>query len=152
MARGLNKVMLIGNLGNAPDVRTTAGGMTVAKLSVATASSRKDPQTGNWVEETEWHRVALFGKIAEVAQQYLHKGSKVYIEGRLKTNKWQDDSGNDRYTTEVICNEMQMLDSRGGSGNNSHHDEQAHEAPQQPAPQAQQSHPVPNDFDDDIPF
>jgi single-strand DNA-binding protein len=150
MARGLNKVMIIGNLGNDPDVRATAGGMTVAKLSVATSSSRKDPQTGSWIEETEWHRVALFGRLTEVAQQYLHKGSKVYIEGRLKTNKWQDNNGNDRYTTEVIANEMHMLDSRGG--NNSHHEEHAHESPQQPAPQEQQSPPVPDDFDDDIPF
>ena len=150
MARGLNKVMIIGNLGNDPDVLATAGGMTVAKLSVATSSSRKDQQTGSWIEETEWHRVALFGRLAEVAQQYLHKGSKVYIEGRLKTNKWQDNNGNDRYTTEVIANEMHMLDSRGG--NNSHHEEHAHESPQQPAPQEQQSPPVPDDFDDDIPF
>jgi single-strand DNA-binding protein len=152
MARGLNKVMLIGNLGGDPDVRSSAGGMTIAKFSLATSSSRKDQQTGNWIEETEWHRVALFGRLAEVAQQYLRKGSKVYIEGRIKTNKWQDQDGNDRYTTEVIGNEMQMLDGRGSGGSSSHHDDQAYESPQQPELQSQQPPPAPNDFDDDIPF
>ena len=147
----LNKVMLIGNLGNDPDFRATSNGGAVAKLSLATASSRKDPQTDNWIEETEWHRVTLFGKLAEVAQKYLRKGSKVYIEGRLRTNKWQDKDGNDRYTTDVIGKEMQMLDARGGSSGEDHsyHDDQPPEAQQQSAPEAL---PVPSNFHDDIQF
>ncbi|MFO7787155.1 MAG: single-stranded DNA-binding protein [Halospina sp.] len=117
MARGVNKVILIGNLGADPETRYTANGNPVTNLRLATDESYKDRNTGQMVPRTEWHRIVMFGKIAEVAGQYLRKGSKVYIEGRLQTNKWQDQSGQDRYTTEIIVDingQMQMLDSRGG--------------------------------------
>jgi single-strand DNA-binding protein len=114
MARGINKVILIGNLGADPETRAMPSGMTVANLSVATSESWKDKQSGENKERTEWHKVALFGRLGEIAGEYLKKGSKVYIEGSLRTRKWQDKSGNDRYTTEIIADEMQMLDSRGG--------------------------------------
>ncbi|WP_274520564.1 single-stranded DNA-binding protein, partial [Endozoicomonas atrinae] len=114
MARGVNKVILIGNLGNDPDVRYTPAGAAVANLSIATSEVWNDKQTGQKQEKTEWHRVVFFGKSAERAQQYLHKGSKVFIEGKLQTRKWQDNSGQDRYTTEVVVNgintQFQMLD------------------------------------------
>ncbi len=115
MARGINKVILIGNLGADPETRHTAGGNAVTNLRVATSESWRDRQTGEQRENTEWHNVVLFGRLGEVAGEYLKKGSKVYLEGRLQTRKWQDRDGNDRWTTEVIANEMQMLDSRGGS-------------------------------------
>ncbi len=115
MARGINKVILIGNLGADPDVRHTAGGSAVTNLSLATSESWRDKQSGEMNEKTEWHRVVMFSKLAEIAGEYLRKGSKVYVEGRLQTRKWQDRDGNDRYTTEIVANEMQMLDSRGGS-------------------------------------
>ncbi len=113
MARGINKVILIGNLGSAPELRHLESGKAVAKLSLATTDGWKDKATGQQQERTEWHRVALFDRLAEIAQQYLQKGSKVYIEGRLQTTKWQDNDGKDRYTTEIIGREMQMLDSKG---------------------------------------
>ena len=119
MARGVNKVILIGNLGVDPEVRHTANGNAVTNLSLATDESYKDRNTGQMVPKTEWHRIVMFGKIAEVAGQYLRKGSKVYIEGKLQTRKWQDQSGQDRYTTEIVVDingQMQMLDSRGGDG------------------------------------
>ncbi|WP_097462373.1 single-stranded DNA-binding protein [Mangrovitalea sediminis] len=119
MARGINKVILIGNLGNDPETRYTPNGNAVTNLNIATDESYKDRQTGQMVPRTEWHRVVMFGKVAEVAGQYLRKGSKVYIEGRLQTRKWQDQSGQDRYTTEIVVDingQMQMLDSRGGEG------------------------------------
>ena len=116
MARGINKVILIGNLGADPETRHTAGGNAVTNLSVATSEAWRDRQSGEQRENTEWHRVVLFGKLAEIAGEYLRKGGKVYLEGRLQTRKWQDRDGNDRWTTEIIANEMQMLDSRGGSG------------------------------------
>ena len=116
MARGINKVILVGNLGGEPEVRFTPGGSAVANITIATSSSWRDKQSGEMQERTEWHRVAFFNRLAEIAGEYLHKGSKVYIEGSLKTRKWQDKAGNDRYTTEVIANEMQMLDSRGQGG------------------------------------
>ena len=116
MARGINKVILIGNLGADPETRAMPSGMTVANIRVATSESWKDKQSGEAKERTEWHKVALFGRLGEIAGEYLKKGSKVYIEGSLRTRKWQDKSGNDRYTTEIIANEMQMLDSRGGGG------------------------------------
>ncbi len=117
MARGVNKVILIGHLGNDPEVRYSPNGMAVANISVATNSSIKDKQTGEWKDTTEWHRVVLFERLAEVSGEYLHKGSQVYIEGRLQTRKWQDQSGQDRWTTEIIANEMQMLGGRGaGTG------------------------------------
>ncbi len=114
MARGINKVILIGNLGADPETRAMPSGMTVANIRLATSESWKDKQSGESKERTEWHNVALFGRLGEIAGEYLKKGSKVYIEGSLRTRKWQDKQGNDRYTTEIIGNEMQMLDSRGG--------------------------------------
>jgi single-strand DNA-binding protein len=116
MARGINKVILIGNLGADPETRHTAGGNAVTNLNLATSESWRDRQTGEMKENTEWHRVVMFSKLAEIAGEYLRKGSKVYIEGRLQTRKWQDRDGNDRYTTEIVANEMQMLDGRGGGG------------------------------------
>jgi single-strand DNA-binding protein len=114
MARGINKVILIGNLGADPETRAMPSGMTVANIRVATSESWKDKQSGESKERTEWHNVAMFGRLGEIAGEYLKKGSKVYIEGSLRTRKWQDKQGQDRYTTEIIANEMQMLDSRGG--------------------------------------
>jgi single-strand DNA-binding protein len=159
MARGINKVILVGNLGNDPDVRYTASGSAVANLSVATTDSWKDRQSGERQERTEWHRVVIFGKLAEVAAQYLKKGARVYLEGRLQTRKWQGQDGQDRYTTEVVVDingSMLMLDSRAGAAT----------APfDQPRPQPQTGSepssgyggpppagPGPDDFDDDIPF
>jgi single-strand DNA-binding protein len=116
MARGINKVIIIGNLGQDPDTKAMPSGMTVCNLRIATSESWKDKQTGEMKEQTEWHSVAMFGRLAEIAGEYLRKGSQVYIEGRLRTRKWQDKQGNDRYTTEVVANEMQMLGGRGGGG------------------------------------
>jgi len=116
MARGINKVIIIGNLGQDPETRAMPSGTTVANLRIATSESWKDKTSGEMKEQTEWHSVAMFGRLAEIAGEYLRKGSQVYIEGRLRTRKWQDKSGNDRYTTEIIANEMQMLGSRGGGG------------------------------------
>ena len=115
MARGINKVILIGNLGNDPDVRYTSGGSPIANVSLATSESWRDKETGDMQERTEWHRVVFFSRLAEIVSEYLRKGSKVYVEGRLQTRKWQDRDGNDRYTTEIVANEMQMLDSRGAT-------------------------------------
>ena len=109
MPRGINKVILVGRLGNDPDIRSTASGMTVATISLATSYSVKDQQTGEWKEETEWHRVVFFDKLADIVKEYLKKGSQIYVEGRLRTNKWQDADGKDRYTTEIIARDMQML-------------------------------------------
>ena len=114
MARGINKVILVGNLGNDPDIRYTAGGAAVANISLATTDSWKDKETGEQQDRTEWHKVVFFGRLAEIVGEYLRKGSQVYVEGRLQTRKWQDKSGNDRYTTEIVANEMQMLGGRGG--------------------------------------
>lgn len=113
MARGVNKVILVGNIGQDPDTKYMPSGGAVTNISVATSESWKDKQTGQPVERTEWHRVVFFNKLAEIAAQYLRKGSKVYIEGSLRTRKWQDQSGQDRYTTEIVASEMQMLDGRG---------------------------------------
>ena len=151
MARGVNKAILIGNLGNDPDMRYTAGGAAVANISIATAESWRDKESGEQQERTEWHRVVAFGRLAEIMGEYLRKGSQVYIEGRIQTRKWQDKDGQDRYTTEIVANELQMLGSKGGSSN--------YDAPNQasqsaPAPQAAASSTPPpaDDFDDDIPF
>lgn len=114
MARGINKVILIGHLGADPETRAMPSGMSVANLRLATTESWKDKQSGEQQERTEWHNVALFGRLGEIAAEYLRKGSQVYIEGRLRTRKWQDKEGRDRYTTEIIGNEMQMLGGRGG--------------------------------------
>jgi single-strand DNA-binding protein len=116
MARGINKVILIGHLGADPETRAMPSGMTVANMRLATTESWKDKQSGEQQERTEWHNVALFGRLGEIAAEYLRKGSQVYIEGRLRTRKWQDKEGRDRYTTEIVANEMQMLGGRGGAG------------------------------------
>lgn len=149
MARGVNKVILVGNLGGDPETKYMPNGNAVTNITIATSESWKDKQTGQPVEKTEWHRVVFFNKLAEIAGEYLRKGSQVYVEGQLRTRKWQDQSGADRYTTEIVASEMQMLGGRpeGAQGN------QGQRPPQQQA--AQQSGaqgPMPEDFDDDIPF
>ncbi len=152
-SRGINKVILIGNLGQDPEVRYMPNGGAVCNITVATSESWKDKNTGEPVERTEWHRVVMFRRLAEIAGEYLKKGSKVYIEGKLQTRKWQDQQGNDRYTTEIIADEMQMLDSRGG-GSADFAPRQGSGAPQQNAqPQsAPAAPPADNSYDDDIPF
>ena len=171
---GVNKVIIVGNLGNDPEVRYAANGSAIANISIATSESWTDKNTGDKQEKTEWHRVVMFNRLGEIAGEYLRKGSKVYVEGKLQTRKWQDQSGQDRYTTEVVANTMQMLDSRGGDMGQSGGG--GYQAPSQQAPQQgggqqfgggqpqggqqqqsapQQSAPQPapaNDFDDDIPF
>lgn len=114
MARGVNKVILIGNIGQDPEVRFMPSGNPVCNLRLATTDSWNDRQTGQRQERTEWHSVVLFNKLAEIAQQYVHKGSRLYIEGRLQTRQWQGQDGQNRYSTEIVANDMQMLDSRGG--------------------------------------
>ncbi|MBK1706808.1 single-stranded DNA-binding protein [Halochromatium glycolicum] len=156
---GVNKVILIGNLGADPEVRYMPSGSAVANLRLATSESWRDKTTGEQQERTEWHRVALFGKLGEIAGQYLRKGSKVYIEGKLRTRKWQGQDGQDRYTTEIIVDingTMQMLDSRGGGGGGGG-DADFGRAPaaggsSQPASQSGPPPAAPDDFDDDIPF
>ena len=162
MARGVNKVILVGNLGRDPEVRYTPSGSAVANVTIATSDQWKDKQTGEQQERTEWHRVVFFNRLAEVVAEYVKKGQQIYVEGRIQTRKWQDQSGQDRYTTEIVANEMQMLDSRGGGGggggdgmddyNQSSSPRAA--APQQGnAPAATPNSPAaPDDFDDDIPF
>jgi single-strand DNA-binding protein len=142
MARGINKVILIGNLGQDPEVRYMPQGGAVANLSIATSESWKDKATGEMKEQTEWHRVVIYQRLAEIAGEYLRKGSKVYIEGKLKTRKWQDQQGVERYTTEIVANELQMLDGRGegqggGMGSGMGGGQQAYQprTPQQAAPQ-----------------
>ena len=119
MSRGVNKVILVGNLGQKPDMKYTQSNTAVANLSLASSESWKDKDSGDLKTKTEWHRVVYFGKLAEIAEQYLDKGSKVYVEGKLQTRKWQDQAGNDRYTTEVLGQELTMLDSRGDSSGSS---------------------------------
>lgn len=164
-SRGVNKVILVGNLGNDPEIRYMPNGGAVANITIATSETWRDKATGEQREKTEWHRVALFGKVAEIAGEYLRKGSQVYIEGKLQTRKWQDQSGQDRYTTEVVVQgfdtRMQILGSAPAAANNGGQRQQARPQqggwgqPQQP--QQQQSAPPqynepPMDFDDDIPF
>ena len=151
---GINKVILVGNLGAKPEVKYASNGNAITNLSVATSESWTDKNTGQKQEKTEWHRVSLFGKLAEIAGQYLDKGSKVYVEGKLQTRKWQDKSGADRYTTEVVVSgfngTLQMLDRRDDVGGTS---QQSAPAPRAPAPAADPITPVDNSgFDDDIPF
>lgn len=150
MSRGINKVILIGNLGKDPEVRYMPNGNAVANCTLATSESWKDKNTGETVERTEWHRVVFFRKLAEIVGEYMKKGSKMYIEGKLKTRKWQDKQGVDHWTTEIIGDSMQMLDSRGAGGQQTAGGTQG-SAPQQ---SASQSAPQPqnDDFDDDIPF
>lgn len=162
-SRGVNKVILVGNLGADPEIRYTQNGSAVANLRLATSEQWRDKQTGENQERTEWHRVVMFGRLGEIAGEYLKKGSKVYIEGKLQTRKWQAQDGSDRYSTEVVANEMQMLDSRGGGGDDfggqqggggfqgGQGQQQGGGAPQgQPAPQGGGG--AFDDMDDDIPF
>ena len=168
-SRGINKVILIGNLGADPEVRYTQNSTAIANLSIATSETWKDKQTGEPREQTEWHRCVAYRRLAEIAGEYLKKGSKVYVEGRLQTRKWQGQDGVERYTTEIVINDLQMLDGRPGSGQGGYQggqsqgsqgggQPQAARAPQgggqRQAPPAQQPEPfVPDqDFDDDIPF
>lgn len=171
-SRGVNKVILIGNLGQDPEVRYMPNGGAVTNITLATSESWRDKQTGEMKEKTEWHRVVIFGKLAEIAGEYLKKGSQVYIEGSLQTRKWQDQSGQERYTTEVVVNiggSMQMLGGRSGGGDNMsqgggwgqpQQPQQSQQfsgggnprLAQQPAAAAPQSNEPPMDFDDDIPF
>lgn len=174
-SRGVNKVILIGNLGADPDIRYMPSGEPVANLSLATSESWKDSQSGELREKTEWHRVVAFRKLAEIIGQYCKKGSKLYIEGRLQTRKWQDQNGQDRYTTEIVADQMQMLDSRGsGGGGDGYSDDPGYGSPQPPRQNNPQnnapsnygqasapSKPKPQNFgpevnsnfdDDDIPF
>ncbi len=152
MARGINKVILIGNLGNDPDIRYTGSGAAVANISLATAESWRDKDSGEQQERTEWHRIVFFGRLAEIAGEYLRKGSQIYVEGRLQTRKWQDKEGNDRYTTEIVGNEMQMLGGRASAGSASYNDSAPAQRPaSNPQPQPATSG-ASDDFDDDIPF
>jgi len=148
MARGVNKVILIGNLGKDPEVRYMPNGNAVANITLATSESWKDKSSGEQQEKTEWHRIVMFRRLGEIAGEYLKKGSKVYIEGKLQTRKWQDNSGNDRYTTEIVADQMQMLDSRGGSSASFSGESKSAPA-MAPAPAAAAAG---GDFDDDIPF
>ena len=144
MPRGINKVILVGNLGADPETRYMPSGSAVTNLSVATSEQWKDKQSGEQKERTEWHKVAMFNRLAEIAAEYLRKGSQVYIEGKLRTRKWQDRDGNDRWTTEIIADEMQMLGGRGGGGS----------APMSSGSGTSSAPPKPpaDEFDDDIPF
>lgn len=161
MARGINKVILVGNVGGDPEVRYMPNGNAVTTLSIATSEAWKDKQSGEKQERTEWHRVVCFNRLGEIAGEYVRKGSKLYIEGSLRTRKWQDQQGQDRYTTEIIASELQMLDSKGGSSN-AHYDEQPPEHAQASSnttsskPHKNQSEqPFPSaleELDDDIPF
>ena len=162
MARGINKVILVGNLGNDPDVKATQGGTTITTISVATSEQWKDKQTGQAQERTEWHRVKFFGRLAEIAGDYLKKGSQVYIEGSLRTDKYTDKNGVERYTTDIIANEMQMLGGKGGGegGGGGNYERGSRPAPAQrrEAAPSRSSAPAPSagfddvPFDDDIPF
>lgn len=140
MARGINKTILVGNLGADPEVKYTPAGNAVTNITIATSESWKDKQTGQTQERTEWHRVVIFNKLAEIAGEHLRKGAQVYIEGALRTRKWQDQAGQDRYTTEIVASEMQMLGGRGGDGSDSRAQAQAAAYGQNQAPQ-QQSQP-----------
>ena len=148
----MNKVILIGNLGQDPEVKYMPNGNAVANITVATSESWKDKNTGEQVDKTEWHRVVFFRRLAEIVGEYLKKGSKIYIEGKLQTRKWQDKNGADHWTTEVVASEMQMLDSRGGGSSDFNQSQGAPQSAPQSAPSQAAPAPVNNDFDDDIPF
>jgi single-strand DNA-binding protein len=164
MARGLNKVMIMGNLGVDPEVRYMPSGAAVTNIRVATSESWKDKQTGEKQERTEWHRIVLFNRLGEIAAQYLRKGSRVFVEGSIRTNKWQDQNGNDRYTTEIIASSMQLMDSKGGGGGASFDqgdmpaDEQSMSSSgsantqRQPAKAMATANVMEEEFDDEIPF
>ena len=159
MARGVNKVILVGNLGADPETRYTASGSAVTNIRLATTDSWRDKQSGEQQERTEWHRVVFFSRLAEIAAEYLRKGSQCYIEGQIRTNKWQGQDGQDRYSTEIVASEMQMLGSRsaGGGAPPPRRREDAPDSAWPPGesaespPEAPKSGP-PDDFDDDIPF
>jgi len=157
MARGVNKAIIVGTLGKDPEVKYTAGGSAIVNVSVATNETWKDRNTGENQERTEWHRIVIFGKLAEIAAQYLKKGSQVYFEGRIQTRKWQGQDGQDRYTTEIVANEMQMLGGRGDSAGGSTdfgRPQQSSPAssPQSSSPSASSQSSMPDDGFDDIPF
>ncbi len=156
MARGVNKVILVGNLGKDPETRYMPSGSAVTNLRIATAESWKDKQSGEQQERTEWHSVAMFGRLAEIAAEYLRKGSQVYIEGKLRTRKWQDKEGKDRYTTEIVADEMQMLGGKGGGSGASAAGAGGMAAGASGGGSGRaavnDSGPPPGDFDDDIPF
>lgn len=154
-SRGINKVILVGNLGKDPEIRYTADGRAIANITVATSETWKDKSSGQQQERTEWHRVVIFGKLAEIAGEYLRKGSQVYFEGKLQTRKWQDQSGQDRYTTEVVVDingQMQMLGGRSGGGGDASFGNNNQQRPQQQNQQPQPAPAMDDDFDDDIPF
>ena len=177
MARGVNKAILIGNLGQDPEVRYTPSGAAVCNVPLATTESWKDRESGERREKTEWHRLVFFGRLAEITAEYMRKGSQTYVEGRLQTRKWQDQSGNDRYTTEVIVSEMHILGNRNGGANTARYDNQnpsagrpeSRSAPPRAKPGSEAADGATggaaggagsgkwsgsgnNDFDDDIPF
>ncbi len=162
MARGINKVILVGNLGQDPETRAMPSGKAVTNVRIATTDSWRDKQSGEQKENTEWHTVVFFDRLAEIAAEYLRKGSQVYVEGRLRTRKWQDKSGNDRYTTEIVANEMQMLGGRGGgagAGGGASSGTSPGAARRESAPADEYSQAAPaaaggkdEAFDDDIPF
>jgi single-strand DNA-binding protein len=153
-SKGVNKVIIVGNLGGDPEVKYLPSGGAVTNISVATSESWKDKDSGQTQERTEWHRIAMFNRLAEIAGEYLRKGSKVYIEGSLRTRKWQDKDGKDRYTTEIMANTMQMLDSKGGNGGGAGQsmDRSASSEQYEPSGAVSADQSLPNDFDDDIPF
>lgn len=153
MARGINKVILVGNLGADPETRYTASGSAITNISVATTESWRDKQSGEQQERTEWHRVVFFNRLAEIAGEYLRKGSQVYVEGSIRTRKWQDKDGQDRYTTEVVGNEMQMLGGRGGSDNFDQSGSSGGFRDNKPSRQKVADAPADDGFaEDDIPF
>ncbi|KTD62574.1 single-stranded DNA-binding protein [Legionella spiritensis] len=159
MARGINKVILIGNVGVDPDVRYMPNGNAVTTLSIATSETWKDKQTGDRQERTEWHRVVCFNRLGEIAGEYVRKGSKLYIEGSLRTRKWQDQQGQDRYTTEIVANDIQMLDGKGTASAGGYDDAgagQQHPPAAGTSRKTQQPQTAPQDafdeLDDDIPF
>ena len=150
MARGINKAIIVGNVGQDPEVRYMPSGSAVAEVSVATSEQWKDKQSGEKQERTEWHRVTFFGRLAEIVGEYVRKGSQIYVEGSIRTEKWQDKNGQDRYTTKIIANEMQMLGGRTG-GSAGFSQDMPSQAPSKPAPAAAPAGSS-ADFDDDIPF
>jgi single-strand DNA-binding protein len=158
MARGVNKVILVGNLGADPETRSMPSGMTVTNIRIATSESWKDKSSGAQQERTEWHSIALFGRLGEIAAEYLRKGSQVFVEGKLRTRKWQDKQGNDRFTTEIVADNMQMLGGRGGGGGMGGGGMSGGERGGSSAPPRDEYDQAPapaggkEDFDDDIPF
>lgn len=155
MARGINKVILVGNVGTDPEVRYLPNGNAVTSLSLATSDTWKDKQTGERQERTEWHRVVCFNRLGEIAGEYVRKGSKLYVEGSLRTRKWQDQQGQDRYTTEIVASELQMLDAKGTGSSSASYNDTSSAPPQQGSPRQTPSKAAQDAFeelDDDIPF